>query len=178
MADTVAAAHGSSRRISEQIPEALVCAWVDVDQWVDLGEPFSVGLENTCEFSVQVREPDCTEEDLNGDWEGCARLEVVPTGADREGTSFDSGGQGLLRLEWFDPATPAVVATATWELEYSEGSGGWDSGPNSVVGRLCGCSTGTPALPWAAAMAGLMLLLRRRGATGPRSRRCGTPPVG
>ncbi len=164
--DTSVPMGGHAYRTTTDIPEVLECAWVDIDDRVPLGEPYSLGLNNGCGFTVQVREPDCTEEDLDEDWEGCARLELAPSGAGREGTSAESGPEGTLQLEWFDPAVPGVVATATWELEYSEGGGGsWDSDPGrSSTAEGCGggCSTSTPALPWAAALAGLLLIARRR----------------
>lgn len=155
--------YGSARLIDENVPQALACADVSLSGEVAIDEPYELSVENGCAFVVRALEVDCDEADQGSDANGCGLLRVAAGDSADEVLEYLGGDDLLVELEWFDPAVPEVVATATWSVDATYEPR--DTGPGLFGGRplarRCGCSTGSPGLVLASALFGLLAVRRR-----------------
>lgn len=170
--DTAEPYSGEATLTESDVPASMGCVTVQIGP-VPIDEPFVVTVKNGCEVTVHLQQPECAETTLASDFEGCARLEVLPGGADHEGLPFFGGDRTTVELEWLDPAEPGAVATATWSLDVLFDNSSYDTSPPEDSdsdldtepvpedGR-CGCSTGVFRVGWTLGLVGLLALGRRR----------------
>lgn len=178
LSETAAPYAGSASLESSDVPGALTCVDVQLSEEAPIDQPFEMVIANSCAFTVEGREPGCVEDPVTSDFDGCARLQVAPGQANIEGLTAKGGDRDDVVLQWFDPASPEVLASGTWGLGVLFGSGGNDSddsdvwqdtapeasdsephdsdeavAPDAQPDARCGCATETSPPWWLAVVA-------------------------